>query len=79
MFHTSILPRIPKKGEGDQKMERRKRDLEKFLNYLLKDPLIRNSQILLDFLSINNDDDFHKAKKFMIKSNYLLILRILKQ
>ena len=67
MFHTSILPRIPKKGEGDQKMERRKRDLEKFLNYLLKDPLIRNSQILLDFLSINNDDDFHKAKKIYDK------------
>ena len=67
MFHTSILPRIPKKGEGDQKMERRKRDLEKFLNYLLKDPLIRNSQILLDFLSINNEDDFHKAKKIYDK------------
>ena len=63
IFNTNILPRIPKKGEAERKMNRRKRDLEKFLNYLLKDPLIKNSEILFDFLSIENDEEFHKNKK----------------
>ena len=39
------------------------RSLEKFINGLLIHPLIKNSQILFDFLSIQNDSDFNKKKK----------------
>ena len=68
-FNTSILPRLSKKGKivEERKINRRMRDLEKFLNFLLKDPLIKNSKILFDFLTIQNDDEFHKTKKYYDK------------
>jgi hypothetical protein len=37
--------------------------MEKFLNGLLIHPLIKNSQILFDFLSVQNEADFYKKKK----------------
>ena len=69
IFNTSILPRLSKKGKIDEerKIKRRMRDLEKFLNFLLKDPLIRNSNILFDFLSLETEEEFHKAKKLYDK------------
>ena len=69
IYNTSILPRLSKKGKIDEerKLNRRMRDLEKFLNFLLKDPLIKNSKILFDFLSTENDDEFHKIKKLYDK------------
>ena len=68
-FNTSILPRLSKKGKivEERKINRRMRDLEKFLNFLLKDPLIKNSKILFDFLSIQNDEEFHRTKKLYEK------------
>ena len=65
IFNTHILPRLSKKGKivEERKINRRMRDLEKFLNFLLKDTLIKNSKILFDFLSIENEEDFHKMKK----------------
>ena len=39
------------------------RSIEKFLNGLLIHPLIKNSQILFDFLSVQNEADFYKKKK----------------
>ena len=58
MYNTNILPPLSKKGKivEERKIKRRMRDLEKFLNYLLKDPLIKNSQIFYDFLSIESED-----------------------
>ena len=69
IYNTSILPRLSKKGKTveERRINRRMRDLEKFLNFLLKDPLIKNSKILFDFLTIQNDDEFHKTKKYYDK------------
>ena len=68
-FNTSILPRLSKKGKivDERRINRRMRDLEKFLNFLLKDPLIKSSKILFDFLSIENDEEFHRTKKLYDK------------
>ena len=41
------------------------RNLEKFTNYLLSDPIIKSSQILYDFLCLENYADFEKMKKEM--------------
>ena len=46
-----------------KKINRRMRDLERFLNYLLKDPIIKNSKIFYDFLFIEDEDEFLKKKK----------------
>ena len=73
-FSSSIIPPIPKKNKlgGDKFNEsfllKRMRTLEKFLNYLIEDPVIKNSQILLDFLSIENEEKFLENKK--IYQNY---------
>ena len=65
IFNTSILPALCKKKKmvDESKINRRMRELEQFLNYLLKDPLIRNSKIFYDFIFIENDEEFHKLKK----------------
>ena len=39
------------------------RSIEKFMNGLLIHPLIKNSQLLYDFLSTQNEEDFNKIKK----------------
>jgi hypothetical protein len=39
------------------------RSIEKFIEGLLLHPLIRNSEILFDFLSIEKDSDYHKKKQ----------------
>ena len=64
IYNTNILPPLSKKGKivEERKINRRMRDLEKFLNYLLKDPLIKNSKILYDFLSIESEEEFNKIK-----------------
>ena len=69
IFNTNVLPRLPKKGKvnGDPHIQKRMRNLEKFLNYLLKDPLIKSSQILFDFLSIENEEDYNKRKRIYNK------------
>ena len=65
IFNLNVLPRLPRKGKvnGDTHLNKRMRNLEKFLNYLLKDNLIKNSKIFYDFLSIVKDEDFEKQKK----------------
>ena len=69
IFNTNVLPRLPKKGKvnSDPHIQKRMRNLEKFLNYLLKDPLIKSSQILFDFLSIENEEDYNKRKRIYNK------------
>ena len=69
IYNTNVLPRLSKKGKivEERKINRRMRDLEKFLNFLLKDPLIKNSKILYDFLSIDDEEEFHKKKKIYEK------------
>ena len=69
IFNTNVLPRLPKKGKvnGDKHIKKRMRNLERFLNYLVKDPLIKTSQILFDFLSIQDEEEYNKRKKIYDK------------
>ena len=69
IFNLNVLPRLPRKGKvnGDMHINKRMRNLQLFLNYLLKDDLIKNSQIFYDFLSIENDEDFEKKRKIYNK------------
>ena len=65
IFNLNVLPRLPKKGKvnEDKKINKRMRNLERFLIYLAKDPVIKNSQIFYDFLTIDDDSNFEKRKK----------------
>ena len=65
LFNLNILPRLPKKGKvnEDKHINKRMRNYERFLVYLAKDPLVKNSQIFFDFLTIENEQDFEKRKK----------------
>ena len=69
IFNLNVLPRLPRKGKvnGDNHIKKRMRNLERFLNYLLKDNLVKNSQIFYDFLTLEKDDDFEKQKKIYNK------------
>ena len=68
-FPTNVIPPIPKKTRlvgdnfADNLNAKRGRGLEKFLNYLAKDPIIKNSQIFFDFLYIGAETDFNSKKK----------------
>ena len=39
------------------------RSLEKFLNALLTDPLLKNSSLLYQFISLEKESDFEKIKQ----------------
>ena len=69
IFNLNVLPRLPRKGKvnGDNHIKKRMRNLERFLNYLLKDNLVKNSKIFYDFLTLEKDDDFEKQKKIYNK------------
>ena len=67
-FPTNVIPPIPKKTRlGAEKSDtfnlKRARGLEKFMNYLAKDPVIKNSQIFYDFLYIGAETDLNSKKK----------------
>jgi hypothetical protein len=69
-YSSSVIPPIPKKNKigGDRFDEtfliKRTRNLEKFLNLLMEDPVIKVSQLLYDFLSIEEEDKFADKKKY---------------
>ena len=69
IFNLNVLPRLPRKGKvnGDMHINKRMRNLQLFLNYLLKDDLIKNSHIFYDFISIENEEEFEKKKKIYNK------------
>ena len=66
-FPSNVIPPIPKKSRlvGDnfstQFISKRQRGLEKFMRYLAKDPIIKNSQIFFDFLYIGAESDFNRT------------------
>ena len=68
LYHINFIPSLPslyslsKENENEYYQECI-RHLEKFMNYLLADPVIKSSQILYDFLCKENDKDFEKIKK----------------
>ena len=65
----NVIPTTPRKNKlgsdkfGDAFLQKRMRTLEKFLNYLLMNPIIKYSQLFYDFISIENETDFNKKKK----------------
>ena len=65
MFDSNFIPSLPKMNPilGIENEDATMRSIEKFMHYLSLDPIIKNSQILYDFLSIENYDDFIKKKK----------------
>ena len=69
MFPSSVIPPIPKKNKlggdrfNEEFLEKRTRTLEKFLNLLLQDPLIKASQIFYDFVSIEQENLFNEKKR----------------
>jgi sorting nexin-7/30/sorting nexin-8 len=69
LYVGNVIPTTPRKNKigsdkfGDAFLQKRMRTLEKFLNYLLMNPVIKYSQIFFDFISIENEADFNKKKK----------------
>ena len=72
-YNYCLIPPIPNKRKNLNKivtdkfdesfLRKRSRKFEKFLSYLINDPILRNTQVVYDFLSIEKDDDFQKKKK----------------
>ena len=67
LYSYIIVPPVPKKKMGgdrfvDTFINKRMRYLDKFLNFLVANPIIKNSQLFYDFLSIEKEADFTKSK-----------------
>ena len=68
LFPYIIVPPVPKKNKlggdrfSDVFIHKRMRYLEKFLNWLVANPVIKNSKLFYDFLSIEREADFNKSK-----------------
>ena len=79
----TIIPPIPKKNFtsrfNEAYISKRMRTLEKFLKSLVQDPLIRNSQILYDFLIIVDEDEFTKRPGHAVKFCKLKVERRMSQ
>jgi hypothetical protein len=65
MFDSNFIPSLPKVNPilGVENEDVTMRSIEKFMHYISLDPIIKNSQILYDFLSIENYDQFIQKKK----------------
>ena len=74
LFPANLIPPMPKKNKfgqdqfSDAFVQKRLRGLEKFLNYLSKDPIIKTSQLYFDFLYIGAETDFNSKKKVYEKT-----------
>lgn len=66
MYSNCVIPPLCKKNYGDRFSEaltsKRMRSIEKFIAGILIHPLMRNCQILYDFLSINKEEEYFKIK-----------------
>ena len=62
-YPYTLIPPLPKKNFdkrfNESFLAKRMHSLENFLNYLLQNPLIKNSTILTDFLTIANENEFN--------------------
>ena len=76
-YQWNVIPTTPRKNKlgsdkfGEPFLQKRMRTLEKFLNYLLLNPILKSSQLFYDFISIENDADFQKKKKIYEKTKPL--------
>jgi len=77
LYVWNVIPTTPRKNKlgsdkfGEPFLKKRMRTLEKFLNYLLLNPILKSSQLFYDFISIENDADFQKKKKTYEKTKPL--------
>ena len=74
LYINCIIPQIVKKnylrGITDMVIQKRMRAIEKFLQEIINHPLLRNSQILYDFISIRDEKDFSLKKQAYSKISY---------
>ena len=67
IYINCVIPPLCKKNYADRFSEvlisKRTRSIEKFMNGLLIHPLIKNSEIFFNFISIENEAEFEKKKK----------------
>ena len=69
IFPTNLIPVTPKKTKfgsdnfAEEFIQKRARGAYRFFNYLVKDPIIKDSQILYDFLFVASENDFNNKKK----------------
>jgi len=69
VYGYNAIPTIPRKNKigGDDFEEaflrKRSRTFEKFLGYLMIHPVLKHLKVVYEFLSIENDSEFHKIKK----------------
>ena len=74
LYINCIIPQIVKKnyltGITDIAIQKRMRAIEKFLQEIVNHPLLRNSQILYDFISIRDEKDFSLKKQAYNKISY---------
>ena len=68
LYSSNFIPSLPQmfmyeKSNEDSFFKKCIRYLEKFMNYLIQDPIIKNSQILYDFLCVENQNEFKKKQK----------------
>ena len=72
-YNYCLIPSVPKKPKNLNKimndkfdkefLSKRSRNFEKFLNYIIIDPILKNTQLIYDFLFLEKDDEFQKMKK----------------
>ena len=68
LYPYIIVPPVPKKNKigadrfSDVFINKRMRYLQKFINMLVANPIIKNSKLLFDFLCIEKESDFNKNK-----------------
>ena len=69
LYNSNFIPSLPQmftyqnKNNQDYFFNECIRNLERFINYLISDPIIKNSQILFDFLCTENQNEFKKKQK----------------
>ena len=79
-YNYCLIPSVPKKPKNlniimsekydKEFLSKRSRNFEKFLNYLIIDPILKNTQLIYDFLNCDKDDEFQKMKKAYDKLKY---------
>ena len=71
-YKYCLIPSIPKKKNinklvtdkfDEAFLRKRSRKFEKFLSYLLKDPILKNTNVIYEFLSIEKEEEFQNKKK----------------
>ena len=69
LYNNILIPKMSENGKlvldkhDDVFINKRMKYLERFINYIIKDEIIKTSQILYDFLTIKKYDDFIRKKK----------------